>query len=269
MIYMLIFLISGLMLTKAVGILTANYTQYVQGLYFIEEVVKEGNEYVTHFKLNQKGPTRFQKSSVTILLVYKEFSLAVNLLIFSISGFSLYFKDKIKKPIDELKDLEIILEEDCFLESEDEILVAIHNYHHMIDKVKIEKKKMWTEVEEMEQMMSAFEHDIRTPITIIRGHNDMILKYYPEGKMNDKKLEKILLSTKVQISRLDEYIKRMSSLKNIKELELNIKSIASKILLNNMQNIGKALSEETQFKINKDLQSDYLYLDENIIVRSI
>ena len=136
----------------------------------------------------------------------------------------------------------------------------------MILSLRVEKKRIWKEVDEMEQMMASFEHDIRTPITIIRGYSDMILKYYPEGKMTNEKLEKTLLNIGLQVNRLDEYIKRMGNLKNIQELQLNIKAIETKRLLSNMEKIGEAILKGKEFKINNKLQSKFLYLDENIVL---
>lgn len=270
-IYMLIFLILGLSCTKIAEILIEGYIENIQTLYLIEEVVKKGDKVDTYFRLNSEGPTEVQKKIVKALGLYKEFALTINIFIFSILGFSLYFKDKIKKPIDELKYAKLELESHSLVKNQvyrDEILYFSNDYNQIIDSLKIEKKNIWKEVDEIEKMLSSFEHTVRTPITIIRGYNDMILKYYPEGKMSDKKLEETLLNIGAQVERLDEYIRRMSSLKNIKELELHIKSIETKDLLNNMEKIGEALSKEKLFKIIANLQSGYLNLDENIILEA-
>lgn len=268
-IYMLIFLILGLTFTKIIEILIENYLVKMQSLYLIENLVEEGGEIFTYFQLNSERPTHLNKSLVNILELYRGFALTINLLIFSILGLLLYFKDKLKETIDELKNLQI--RDKSLLLNEngvygDEMLQLSYNYNQMILSLKVEKKRIWKEVEEMEQMMASFEHDIRTPITIIRGYNDMILKYYPEGKMSDEKLEKTLSNIGVQVNRLDEYIKRMGSLKSIQELELNIKSIETKKLLSNMEKIGEALLKGKDFKINNKLQSKFLYLDENIVL---
>src|SRR5690606_7224776 len=135
---------------------------------------------------NPKGPTNFQISLAGILVLYKEFSLVINIFIFSVFGFSFYYKDKIKKPIDELKLIKLEIKNEKLLRNEiykDEMLQFLSDNNEIIESLKIEKEKMWKELNEMEQMMASFEHDIRTPITIIRGYSDMILKYYPEGKM--------------------------------------------------------------------------------------
>ena len=270
-IYMLIFLILGLSFTKIAETLIEGYIADIQTLYLTEEVAKEGDKIITYFRLNSEGPTEAQKKLVKVLGLYKEFALIINIFIFSILGFSLYFKDKIKKPIDELKYAKLEIESHSLVKDQvhrDEILYFSNDYNQIIDSLKIEKKNIWKEVDEIEKMLSSFEHTIRTPITIIRGYNDMILKYYPEGKMSDKKLEETLLNIGIQVDRLDEYIKRMSSLKNIKELELHIKSIETKDLLNNMEKIGEALSKEKLFKIIDNLQLGYLNLDENIILEA-
>lgn len=270
-IYMLIFLILGLSFTKIAETLIEGYIADIQTLYLTEEVAKEGDQIITYFRLNSEGPTEAQKKLVKVLGLYKEFALIINIFIFSILGFSLYFKDKIKKPIDELKYAKLEIESHSLVKNQvhrDEILYFSNDYNQIIDSLKIEKKNIWKEVDEIEKMLSSFEHTIRTPITIIRGYNDMILKYYPEGKMSDKKLEETLLNIGIQVDRLDEYIKRMSSLKNIKEVELHIKSIETKDLLNNMEKIGEALSKEKLFKIIDNFQLGYLNLDENIILEA-
>lgn len=270
-IYMLIFLILGLSFTKIAEILIEEYTANIQTLYLTEEVINKGSETITYFRLNQEGPTELQKMLVNVLGLYKEFALIINIFIFSILGLSLYFRDKIKRPIDELKYSKLEIEYHGSVNNQvyrDEILHFSNDYNQMIDSLKIEKKRVWREMDEIEKMLSSFEHDIRTPITIIKGYNDMISKYYPEGKISEKRLEETLLNIGVQVDRLDEYIKRMSSLKNIKELELHIIPIETKVFLSNMEKIGQALSKEKSFKILDNLQSRDLNLDENIILEA-
>lgn len=270
-IYMIIFLILGLSFTQIVETLIEGYIVDIQSQYLREEVVEEGKKIVTYFRLNLEGTTEAQRRLVRILGLYKEFAIIINMSIFSILGFSLYFRDKIEKPIDELKDARLAIESYSLVKKEvhrDEILHFSNNYNQMIDSLKIEKKGIWREIDEMEKMLSSFEHDIRTPITIIRGYNDMILKYYPEGKMNDKKLEGTLLNMRIQVDRLDEYINRMGSLKGSKQVKLNIKSIETKDLLNNMEKIGEALSKEKLFKVNSNLKAMELNLDENLILEA-
>lgn len=270
-IYMLIFLILGLSSNKIIEILIDWYVVEVQDLYFVEEVIKEGKEIITYYRLNPKGPTNFQISLAGILVLYKEFSLVINIFIFSVFGFSFYYKDKIKKPIDELKLIKLEIKNEKLLRNEiykDEMLQFLSDNNEIIESLKIEKEKMWKELNEMEQMMASFEHDIRTPITIIRGYSDMILKYYPEGKMSNEKLEKTLISIGAQTNRLDEYIKRRTSLKSVNELELHVGAIETERILNNMERIGEALSTGKKFKIKNDLQSENLYLDENIVLEA-
>lgn len=270
-IYMLIFLILGLSFTKIVEILIEGYISDVQTQYLTEEVVEEGEEIITYFQLNLEGATGVQRKLIKIFDLYKDFALIINIFIFSILGFSLYFKDKIKKPIDELEYAKLAIEGHNLVKKElyrDEILYFSNDYNQMIDSLKVEKKRIWREIDEMEKMLSSFEHDIRTPITIIKGYNDMILNYYREGKISEKRLEKTLLNIGIQVDRLDEYIIRMSSLKNIKELELHIEYIETKDLLNNMEKIGEALSKEKLFKINSNLKLMELNLDENLILEA-
>lgn len=268
-IYMLIFLILGASFTIIAKVLIETYTSYVEKLYVIEEIVKEGNETITYFRLNPNGPTEFQKNIIEVLGLYKELALLINIFIFSIFGFSLYYKDKIKRPIDELQFKSLEIKDEDSIEDEeykDEMLMISNSYIQMMDSLKVEKERIWKELNEMEEMMASFEHDVRTPITVIRGYSDMILEYFPIGKMSEAKLENILRNIGLQVNRLDDYIKRRSNLKSVRDVELHINTIEIEKFLKDIERIGEVLSKEKQFKFKASLQSKELNLDENLII---
>lgn len=66
-IYMVIFLISGLSSTKIMEILIEKYIADIQIQYLIEEVVEENKEIITYFPPNPEGPIKFQKTLVKFI----------------------------------------------------------------------------------------------------------------------------------------------------------------------------------------------------------
>ena len=143
-IYMVVFLILGLSFTKIGEILIEGYIVDIQSQYLIEEVVEEGREIFTYFRLNLEGPTGVRRKLVKVFGLYKEFAIVINISIFSILGFSLYFRDKIEKPIDELEYDKLEVESQSLAKKEpyrDEILYLLNDYNQMIDSLKIQKRR--------------------------------------------------------------------------------------------------------------------------------
>lgn len=73
-------------------------------------------------------------------------------------------------------------------------------------------------VEESKRLNAAFSHDIRTPITVLKGYVDLLEKYVPEGKIDTKKENEILGMMSSQVSRLENYALSMSSVQKLDEL---------------------------------------------------
>ncbi len=49
-------------------------------------------------------------------------------------------------------------------------------------------REMWRSLEERKRLNSAFSHDLRTPLTVLRGYTDFLEKYIPSGKVSEQKL---------------------------------------------------------------------------------
>lgn len=73
------------------------------------------------------------------------------------------------------------------------------------------------EWEEQRKINAAFAHDIRTPLTVIRGYADFLLKYLPSGRLSDSQiLEKVMQISK-QEQRLYAFCDTMSVLHQLEE----------------------------------------------------
>ena len=79
-------------------------------------------------------------------------------------------------------------------------------------------REMWQMMEARRRLNSAFAHDLRTPLTVLRGYCDFLLKYAPEGKISNKKTIATLSTMDVYLKRLEGYTATMSSLQKLEEI---------------------------------------------------
>lgn len=82
---------------------------------------------------------------------------------------------------------------------------------------------MWKMVEEQKQLRAAFTHDIRAPLTILKGYVQLLLRYIPEKRFSSEKQIEILKDMEEQVERVEVF---SDSIKKIQRLEnINIKKV--------------------------------------------
>ncbi|MDR1704099.1 MAG: HAMP domain-containing histidine kinase [Clostridiales bacterium] len=81
-------------------------------------------------------------------------------------------------------------------------------------------REMWRMIEGRKQLNAAFAHDLRTPLTVLRGYLDFLRRFVPEGGISDDKALETLATMGLYISRLEGYTEAMSSVQKLEELSL-------------------------------------------------
>jgi signal transduction histidine kinase len=81
-------------------------------------------------------------------------------------------------------DLSVEIEYDI----KDEMGELCNSFEYMRKQLVANNQKMWEMMEEQKRLNAAFAHDLRTPLTVLRGYTDFLSQYVPTGKIDDKKL---------------------------------------------------------------------------------
>ena len=68
--------------------------------------------------------------------------------------------------------------------------------------------ELWKSLEERKRLNSAFAHDLRTPITVLKGYADLVKQF--SGRLSPEKQAEILQKMSSQISRLEHYTEKMN-----------------------------------------------------------
>lgn len=100
-------------------------------------------------------------------------------------------------------------------------------------------RKLWRTLEEERRVQAAFAHDLRTPLTVLRGYDELLLKY--GDHMEPEKLHATLQTMHDNLRRLEEYTARMGRMRKLEALELAPAAVELAELSQSLREEGAAL----------------------------
>lgn len=163
-------------------------------------------------------------------------------------------------------------------QSEDELGALCSEIEELRQKLIAEKKRQWENREDLRKINAAFAHDMRTPITVMKGYTEFLLKYIPQGKISEKQLlEKLELLLKQQ-DRLYEFSKTMTNIRNLEMREPESKRYRSEDIEEQIEEAAKALAvqweKELIFRRITDERAEYgkgreLLLDIGLVMEAV
>lgn len=126
--------------------------------------------------------------------------------------------------------------------------------------------EMWRQVEERKRLNTAFAHDLRTPLTVLKGQSEMIVKYAP--KMSE---DKIVSTAKVMgrhIARLEAYVNTMNDLQRLEDIEIQKQSVNANDFIRQMRETGMSVcnSKKLVFE-DKALNIQNLNIDISVVMQ--
>jgi signal transduction histidine kinase len=92
-------------------------------------------------------------------------------------------------------------------------------------------------MEEQKRLNAAFAHDLRTPLTVLRGYTDFLKEYIPEGKISEEKLLSTLSTMSGHIERLERYSNTMKEINSFEELPIHPAQLNYPELITKMEEI--------------------------------
>lgn len=93
--------------------------------------------------------------------------------------------------------------------------------------------KMWRQVEERKALNAAFAHDLRTPLTVLKGYNEML-----QASDNSQTRETAATMGK-HISRMENYVSSMSNIRRMEDTQPEYKLIDLQPLVSSLYDSAK------------------------------
>ncbi|MDD9267183.1 ATP-binding protein [Paenibacillus sp. GCM10023248] len=139
---------------------------------------------------------------------------------------SLFYKLKLKKPLNILMSAsEKISRNDLGFhvsyDSRDEMSELCCAFEKMRSQLEGNFKALWRSVEERNQLNAIFAHDLRTPLSIMKGYCDFVTTYLPEKRISEEKLLDTLRTMQTHILRMERYVEDMNSIQKLEDMPIN------------------------------------------------
>ena len=208
--------------------------------------------------------------------IIEKYSIIIYSMIAIVLTSNMFYKNNIKAPIEILKEeAKHISRNDlsfsCVYNSGNELGEICESFNKMRIQLIKNNENMWSLMEWQRQLNLAFSHDLRTPLTVMQGYTDFLLKYYPQGKITDEKLLDTLILMQSQLSRLKDFSEKMKNIQDINSIEIKQKLTNFNMLKKKIIDIANGINVKSNFKINiiDNLKEDKGYIDENIVLQVI
>ena len=181
-----------------------------------------------------------------LLGFFNIFLVPIWFLICIVSAGILFYKRKLKKPLEILNhaadkiasnNLDFSVE---YIRN-DEMGKLCSTFEKMRIALKENNLELWRQMDERKRLNAAFSHDLRTPLTVLKGQSDMLLKYVPGGEMTTKKIVSTVNTMKTHITRLETYVDTMSNLQKLEDIKVQKTEIAACDLIRRMKDSGEIL----------------------------
>lgn len=186
----------------------------------------------------------------------------------------LFYRNKLKKPIfilDEAagkianNDLDFHIQ----FESENEMGRLCRNFEQMRSSLDRNNREMWRAMEERKRLNAAFSHDLRTPLTVLRGYVDMLEKYVPNDKLPKEKLVSTVKTMSVHVTRLENYVASMHALQKLEDVQIYPKVTQCDELAERIRESADILCKEKQLKLSfqQKMKSFRVSVDTEIVMQ--
>lgn len=150
----------------------------------------------------------------------------------------LFYRNRLKKPLTQLRAAsEKIANNDLDFSisynNKDELGQLCASFEIMRTTLVDNFSKMWRQVEERKVLNAAFAHDLRTPLTVLKGYNEML-----QTSENPQTRETATTMGK-HILRMEKYISSMSNLRRMEDTQPKYKAVSLQPFLSSLYDSAK------------------------------
>lgn len=185
------------------------------------------------------------------------------------AGF-IFYDFELKEPIDILlsaskriadNDLDFKVE----YKKQNELGMLCGAFDEMRSSLYESNREMWRSLEERKRLGSAFSHDLRTPLTVLKGYGDFLEKYVPDGKVSEEKLMSVISMMNGQIVRLEHYTQKMNSVQKLEDIVPECSEITAEGLSEMLTETGTLICGD-RLEMNSTLSDMTLLVDTELVI---
>ena len=186
---------------------------------------------------------------------------------------TIYYQKKLKIPIAQLQNgVEKIQEDNLDFHVEynedDELGELCCSMEKMRSELWQKQKALWESLEQRKLLNASVAHDIRTPITVLKGYLDYLEKMIPQDKLTEDMLLDTVYSMQGAVNRLEQYVDCVRDVEKIENIEIEKRPENVRRLLDEMRSNVQQLETNKEILISSNIMTiDEVQLDKVVFFR--
>ena len=169
--YISAFVILAILLSAGTATLCNNATKTIESKY-----PPTGEKY---YLTNENGERLGDGNYIGVAPVAPIIATPIYSALCIITATLLFYRNKLKKPLTELKAASEMISNNNLdfsikYDSKDELGELCSSFETMRFTLANNFSEMWRQMEERKQLNAAFAHDLRTPLTVLKGYNEIL-----------------------------------------------------------------------------------------------
>lgn len=185
---------------------------------------------------------------------------------------AVYYRKKLREPITQLQNGVERIQEDNLdfhieYDGDDELGRLCCSMEKMRRELRQKHKALWESLEQRKLLNASVSHDLRTPITVLKGYLDYLEKNIPQDKLTEDMLFDTVSSMQGAVNRLELYVESVRDIEKIENIEIEKRSENVKLLWNELRSNVRQLARNKEIIISNDITVDKIQIDKGVFFR--
>ncbi|GAA4654824.1 sensor histidine kinase [Anaerocolumna aminovalerica] len=166
-----------------------------------------------------------------------------------------FYRIKLKKPLSVLqRSAERIQGQDLDFTvkkyADDELGTLCTAFETMRTELLKNNQELWRQMEERKRLNAAFSHDLRNPVTVLKGSAKILQKALGQDSLTVENAKNTISLITQYTGRIETYVEAMTSAQKLEELKCSPQSVDWGTLCNHLENSLSIISKNTGKKFN-------------------
>ena len=271
------FLLSGFTVHFARNMQNKIWEKYIDYADYTDVFQQHGKKYEIEIsRPNQSQMNRLDYHLSEMCDFMETYSVLIFSIVGSVAAVFFFYKNKLKTPLQELKDASQMIADNeldfhVSYENKDEMGTLCKEFEMMRSALADNNRKMWRMIDDEKALRNAIAHDIRSPLSILRGYQEMLLEFVSAESIKTEDVIDILQTGMYQIDRIEHFTENMRKMSHLEQRELQCSEIELSELAKKIEAEAAMLSkkESKLCKVERAQEQNIVKVDEELVMEVI
>lgn len=268
------FLLSGFTVHFARNMQNKIWEKYIDYADYTDVLQQYGKKYEIEIsRPNQSQMNRLDYHLSEMCDFMETYSVLIFSIVGSVVAVFFFYKNKLKTPLQELKDASQMIADNeldfhVSYENKDEMGTLCKEFEMMRSDLADNNRKMWRMIDDEKALRNAIAHDIRSPLSILRGYQEMLLEFVSAESIKTEDVIDILQTGMYQIDRIEHFTENMRKMSHLEQRELQCSEIELSELAKKIEAEAAMLSkkESKLCKVERVQEQNIVKVDEELVM---